>query len=46
MPAKIAVRDVSKSFPSDKGQLHVVDRVSLALPTLDFWLPKSAARQA
>jgi|SRR6202049_107019 len=28
MPAKIAVRDVSKSFPSDKGQLHVVDRVS------------------
>src|ERR1700681_331344 len=28
MPAKIAVRDVSKSFPSDKGQLHVVDHVS------------------
>src|SRR6202163_3473674 len=28
MPAKIAVRDVSKSFQSDKGQLHVVDRVS------------------
>ena len=28
MPAKIAVRDVSKSLPSDKGQLHVVDHVS------------------
>src|SRR6202795_4743589 len=28
MPAKIAVRDVSKSFPSDKGTLHVVDSVS------------------
>jgi ABC-type nitrate/sulfonate/bicarbonate transport system ATPase subunit len=28
MPAKIAVRDVSKSYPSDKGTLHVVDSVS------------------
>src|SRR5450631_555402 len=28
MPAKIAVRDVSKSYPSDKGTLRVVDSVS------------------
>jgi ABC-type nitrate/sulfonate/bicarbonate transport system ATPase subunit len=28
MPAKIAVRDVSKSYPSDKGALSVIDRVS------------------
>jgi NitT/TauT family transport system ATP-binding protein len=28
MPAKIAVRDVSKSYPSDSGSLHVVDGVS------------------
>src|SRR6202140_1594255 len=28
MPAKIAVRDVSKSYPSDKGTLHAVDSVS------------------
>src|SRR6202049_349108 len=28
MPAKIAVRDVSKSYPSDKGTLHVVDSIS------------------
>jgi ABC-type nitrate/sulfonate/bicarbonate transport system ATPase subunit len=28
MPAKIAVRDVSKSYASDSGVLHVVDAVS------------------
>jgi ABC-type nitrate/sulfonate/bicarbonate transport system ATPase subunit len=28
MPAKIAVRDVSKSYASDSGLLHVVDAVS------------------